>query len=98
LPSEASSNYVNDKLNLTAAEAQAMSPIHHLPVTSGPFAIAYGTAELPELQRQSQDFWRAWQDAGLAGVLLPRAAHDHFSILEELAAPGGELVAALSAL
>jgi arylformamidase len=91
-------NYVNDKLNLTAAEAQAMSPIHHLPVTSGPFAIAYGTAELPELQRQSQDYWRAWQGARHAGVLLPRAGHDHFSILEELAAPGGALVAALSAL
>ena len=78
-----------------------MSPIHHLhhlPTSSGAMTIAYGTGELPELQRQSQDFWQAREVAGLPGKLLALAGHDHFSILEELATPGGKLVAALTAL
>jgi len=91
-------NYLNDKLRLTADEARAMSPIHHLPTMSGPLVIAYGTAELPELQRQSLDYRRARETAGLPSTLLPLAGHDHFSILEELATPGGQLVAALSGL
>jgi arylformamidase len=94
-------NYLNDKLRLTADEAFAMSPIHHLrhlPTSSGPMTMAYGAGELPELQRQSRDFWQAREAAGLPGTWLALAGHDHFSILEELATPGGELVVALSAL
>jgi len=60
--------------------------------------MAYGAGELPELQRQSHDFWQAREAAGLPGTRLALAGHDHFSILEELATPGGQLVAALSAL
>jgi arylformamidase len=91
-------NYLNDKLRLSAEEAFAMSPIHHLPQTSGTLTIAYGTEELPELQRQSQHYWHARDRAGLRGALLPLTGHDHFSILEELARPSGALVAALATL
>jgi arylformamidase len=91
-------NYLNEKLRLTAEEAFAMSPIRHLPKTSGPLAITYGSAELPELQRQSRDYWRARDAAGLTGPLLALKDHEHFSIMEELARPQGRLVAALSAL
>jgi arylformamidase len=91
-------NYLNDKLRLSTEEAFAMSPVYHLPETTGAMTIAYGTAELPELQRQSQDYWRAREQAGLPGALLPLTGHDHFSILEELARPNGALVAALAAL
>jgi arylformamidase len=90
-------NYLNDKLRLSAEEALAMSPVHHLPRTSGALTITYGTAELPELQRQSEYYWRAREEAGLPGALVPLAGHDHFSILEELARPGA-LVVALAAL
>ena len=91
-------NYLKDKLRLSPQEAYAMSPLHHLPKVSGALTIAYGGAELPELQRQSQAYWQARQTAGLAGALLPLAGHNHFSILEELAMPGGRLTAALAAL
>jgi arylformamidase len=91
-------NYLNDKLRLSEEEAESMSPIRHMPQASGPLAIAYGTAELPELQRQSQAYAQVRQGAGLTGSLLPLEGHDHFSILEELAIPRGLLVAALSAL
>jgi arylformamidase len=91
-------NYLNEKLGLSETEASAMSPIKRLARTSGRLVIAYGTAELPELQRQSQEFAQARQAAGLPATLLSLEGYDHFSILEELATPGGRLVAALSAL
>jgi hypothetical protein len=75
-----------------------MSPLHRLPARAGPLTVAYGTAELPELQRQSRDYHAAWTAAGLTGRLLPLAGKDHFSILEEMAMPGGALVAALRQL
>jgi arylformamidase len=91
-------NYLNDKLGLTAEEADAMSPLRHLPPRSGPLTLAFGTAELPELQRQSRDYGAARERAGLPVELLPLAGHDHFSILEELAEPRGALTEALVGL
>ena len=91
-------NYLNEKLGLSAEEAAAMSPLHHLPPRSGPLAVAYGTHELPELQRQSRDYFQAWTTAGLPGRLLPLAGRNHYTILEQLAAPDGELTAALRSL
>jgi arylformamidase len=91
-------NYLNEKLRLTEAEAMAMSPIRQLPRIAGPLIAAYGEAELPELKRQSVDFFAAWSGAGLPGRLLPLAGHDHFSILEELAEPDGALARALAEL
>lgn len=89
-------NYLNTALNLTAADAAAMSPMRRLPERSGPLVIAYGTAELPELQRQSRDYWSALSGAGKKAHLLPLAGCDHFSILEEFAQPTGQLVDALA--
>jgi len=91
-------NYVNEKLKLTAEEAAALSPLSHLPSKAGPLSLAYGTAELPELQRQSQAYFRAWTEAGLDGVITPLEGHNHFSILEELASPDGRLSIALRGL
>jgi arylformamidase len=90
-------NYLNEKLRLTAAESAAMSPIRHLPARRRPLVIAYGTQELPELQRQSVDYWAAWSGTGGPGGLLPLDRH-HISILEELAAPEGALAEAAAEL
>ena len=89
---------LNDKLGLAAADVEALSPLRRLPVRAGPLVVAYGTAELPELQRQSRDYFEAWQGAGLAGRLLPLENRNHFSILNELAAPEGRLTAAVCGL
>ena len=91
-------NYLNEKLKLTPEEAAAMSPLHHLPSKAAPLCIAYGRAELPELQRQSRTYFDAWSKAGLPGVILPLERQNHYSILEELAEPDGQLVAALREL
>jgi acetyl esterase/lipase len=88
-------NYLNGKLNLTLDEQVALSPIRQLPSRSPPVTIAYGLAELPELQRQSREYHDARKAAGLPSELLPLAGHDHFSILEELASPTGALCEAV---
>ena len=91
-------NYLNDKLRLDEAEARRNSPLFHLPATASPLVVTVGLGELPELIRQSEDYAQAWRVAGLPGRYLPLPGHDHFSILEELARPGGRLLAALEAL
>lgn len=91
-------NYLNEKLKLSPDEARAMSPILHLPKRKTPLTVAFGTGELPELQRQSRDYHQARLEAGLPSTLLPLPPHNHFSIMEELRAPGGKLSGALNNL
>ena len=91
-------NYLNDKLRLDPDEAVRNSPILHLPSQAGPLVVSVGLGELPELIRQSEEYWAAWQAKGLRGQYLPLPKHDHFSILEELASPTGRLFDALQGL
>jgi arylformamidase len=88
-------NYLNDALKLSAEEAAAMSPIAALPQRAVPTVIAYGADELPELQRQSKAYWHALNDAGHEAAQLPVVGCDHFSIIEELASPDGQVTGAL---
>jgi acetyl esterase/lipase len=88
-------NYLNEKLNMSLDEQVSLSPITQLPSRSPPLIIAYGAGELPELQRQSRDYHAARKAAGLPSELLALEGHDHFSILEELANPYGQLTGAL---
>jgi acetyl esterase/lipase len=91
-------NYLNEKLGLDEAEAARNSPLHHLPANAAPLVVTVGLGELPELVRQSEEFAAAWRRRGLRGTYLPVPSHDHFSILEELAAPKGAILAALKDL
>jgi arylformamidase len=91
-------NYLNARLQLSAEEAAAMSPALHLPQRSAPLAIACGTRELPELQRQSKEYADIRGSAGLATTFQRLEGHDHYSILEELASPDGRLTAILGEL
>lgn len=84
--------YVNDKLRLDNAEALRNSPLKNGMNFNKPLVVAYGKAELPELQRQSEEF------GGKAGAkVLGLAGHDHFTILEEFA-PQGALTRAVQQL
>ena len=87
--------YLNDALRLDEAEARRNSPQLHLPDQAPPIVVTAGDDELPELRRQSADYYAAWTAKGLKGRYLPLAGHEHFSILEELAKPDGKLTAAL---
>jgi acetyl esterase/lipase len=88
-------NYLNEKLRLDAAEAARNSPLLHLPATAPPLIVTSGTAELPELCRQSIEYAQAWTGRGLPGRLLPVDGANHFTILEALADPDGALIRAL---
>ena len=91
-------NYLNDKLGLDADEAARNSPILHLPSSAAPLVVSVGLDELPELIRQSEEYWAAWHGKGLPGQYVPLTGHEHFSILEELAQPSGRLLAAVKTL
>jgi acetyl esterase/lipase len=88
-------SYLNEKLRLEADDVARLSPLLELPASSPPLVVAYGTAELPELQRQSREYAAAREQAGLPGRLAALEGHNHFSILEELANPEGKLMSAL---
>lgn len=91
-------NYLNDKLGLDIEEARRNSPLLHLPGNAGTLIVAYGGEELPELKRQSRDYCAAWRANGLTGELRELAGCHHYSALELLARPQGELALALAQL
>lgn len=91
-------SYLNEKLGLDAAEAERNSPLRRLSKKAAPLMIAYGTAELPELQRQSVEFGEAWIGTGLPGEMAPIAGANHFTVVEALARPDGLLLGKLKAM
>lgn len=82
--------YLNEKLQLSDEEIISLSPLRH-PAVQKPLALAYGTAELDALAAASRVFHahRAGQHA--PGLLLPVPHANHFTILQELAAPSGHI-------
>lgn len=82
---------LNDALHLTDAELTELSPMRR-PVMHKPLAIAYGSAELPELCRQSRDFHALRSAAHAPGPLVPVPGADHFRVLEALRVPDGSLL------
>jgi arylformamidase len=83
----ARSNY----LKMSAATIDAMSAQRHLDRINCPIAVAYGTFETPEFQRQSRDFAAAVKAAGKPAELLVAEGYNHFEICETLANPYGLL-------
>lgn len=86
-------NYLNAALQLSEAEVALLSPLR-LPVVHKPFITAYGTAELPQLQAQSQAFAQ-YRSAQPNDAVVAVEAADHFSILNALARADGVLLQAL---
>lgn len=82
---------LNGPLKLTEAEIAELSPMRR-PVVRKPLAIAYGSAELPELCRQSRDFHALRSTGHAPGPLVPVPGADHFRVLEALGTPGGSLL------
>src|SRR5262245_3177242 len=91
-------NYLNGKLSLDDAEVASQSPLRHIPRALPPLRISVGGDELPELVRQSRDYAAALQARGLPAQLAVLPGLNHFSIMEEIASPGGALTRELVAL
>ena len=86
-------SYINDKLGLAAEDVPRLSPLQR-PMSDKPLVVAFGEDELPELQRQSIEFFNLRQAQGKPGSLLPLAGLNHFTVLEELGNLDGRLIAA----
>jgi arylformamidase len=89
---------LNETLNLSDAEIATLSPVRSPPTSPKPLAIAYGTRELPALVHDSRTLHALRSAAHAPGPLLPIAGADHFTILEELRRPNGQLVRAAQRL
>lgn len=85
--------YLNAALDLSEAEIAAFSPLRHTP-SAKPLAIAYGTAEVPALVHDSRALAARRVAARAPGALLPILGADHFSILDALRRPDGQLARA----
>jgi arylformamidase len=82
--------YLNAALKLSEEEIKSLSPLR-LPGVNKPLAIAYGTAELPALVRNSREYHAHRAQSHLPGPLIPVPNANHFTILEELRSPNGIL-------
>ena len=88
--------YVNDKLNLDESTALRHSPILLGQDTFKPLDILVGGAELPEMQRQSIDFFKYRNSIKATGIFKNIPARNHYTILDELLGSDGEILKALN--
>ncbi|MFC3694055.1 alpha/beta hydrolase [Chenggangzhangella methanolivorans] len=89
--------FLNAALKLTDKEITTLSPLS-LPVVTKPMAIAYGTAEVPALVRDSRALHAKRSEAGAGGPLIAIEGADHFTILDEFRSADGALVKAALAI
>ncbi len=90
--------YLNELLQLRPIEIETLAPIRNLPERHCPVRLFFGGEELSELQRQSRAYGQCAQEAGLPVTATMLAGHNHYTIMEELAAPDGQLTRALEEL
>jgi arylformamidase len=74
-----------------AAAARAASPLFWAPRSLGPLLLAVGGDETPEFHRQSAALAERWGAAGVPAETLSLPGRNHYTVLEELAAPDGAL-------
>lgn len=90
--------YVNDKLGLDAETARRNSPSHFPARGPVPLEVFAGADELARMRRQSADFSHARRSAGLPGNLSVISGANHFTILDHLHRPDGQVAAMLPEL
>ena len=82
--------YLNERLKLTDEEIATLSPLR-LPSVNKPLAIAYGTAELAALVRDSRQYHAHRAQSHHSGPLIPVPNANHYTVMEELRSPNGIL-------
>jgi arylformamidase len=70
---------------------QVLSPQRQIESLAAPLILAHGTAESPEFQRQTRDFFAAVIAAGKSAELILGEGYNHFELFETLANPYGLL-------
>lgn len=74
-------SFVNEWLNLDAARAHALSPIHFLPTQPCRLVVAWAEHDAPGFHDQSRRYLQAWRGAGFEAQELLVAQRNHFDIL-----------------
>jgi arylformamidase len=82
---------LNEGLNITEDEVRQLSPLR-LPVVAKPLAIAYGAAELAPFVWDARRFHAMRVAVQAPGALVAMPGENHFSILDHLRRPDGDLV------
>lgn len=90
------STFLNAKLNLIDEEIEGLSPLRLAPVDK-PFIVAFGADELPELQRQSREFFNMRQGSGVPGQMMTVRGANHLTVLEGFFRADGALTRAAEA-
>jgi arylformamidase len=90
--------WLNDVIGMDRDTALRNSPLLHLPGKAGSVCFAVGEDELPEMLRQTRDYYGRWMAAKLPGWNLMVSGANHFTIMDEMADPNGQLTAAILGL
>jgi hypothetical protein len=86
---------LNDVIGMDRDMAVRNSPVLQLPDKAGPVCFAVGEDELPEMIRQTRDYHERWTASTLPGWDLTVSGANHFTIMDEMADPNGQLTAAI---
>jgi arylformamidase len=76
-------------VNFTDATMDAMSSQRHINKIVAPVAVAYGSLETPDFQRQNRDFAAAIKAAGKPVQVIEGLNYTHSAMLESLGHPYG---------
>jgi arylformamidase len=78
-------------LHLDAESARQASPVFWQPRCRGPLLLAVGSEESSEYHRQAAALAESWDAAGVTADRLSLPGRNHFTVIDELAAPDGAL-------
>ena len=77
--------YVNDVVGMDAEEAAQNSPILHKHLNQCPVIFSYGENETAEFKRQTDDYQKILESAGIPASLRETADRNHFDVILDLA-------------
>lgn len=85
-------SYLNEKLQLDEVMSRRNSPMMQSGGPAKPLSLVVGSAELPLLRKQTADFAGHRARHGLPVTYEEIPGADHFTIMNEMIAPGGRIV------
>ena len=89
--------YINEWIQLEAADVPRVSPVHNPPPVAAPVTISYGTKDPAEFGPQADAYLKALADSGIEADLYVQGGADHFAAafcLRDPASPLSRLIQA----
>ncbi len=88
----------NSWLKLSAEQAQALSPQHHLPAPGCALQVVVAEHDTDEFKRQSRDYAQACSAAGRPTLFYELAGRNHFDVILDWTRPDTALTGSVKAL